>query len=290
MASNWETGVLFHNMQRCVAFSDQETEKLWGLYFMTCWSEKELNYYYYKNKAPEVNTLLEKCEFCGIFGQQRAWQVYVWIPSACCRIARWISASRCSWRNFWCAKSWSTRWRKRSQNSPYVTGWTNVSSVSVRWVRGGFRVPAQPVCVSLVFVCVCLCVFMLAFSLPFQFSCKTLYTCVILDQVVNMWKQKLNWINNVCFLPCVLTVISVLQGTSEYEYHRKVGSKVKKSTDVVLPSIRRNIGGAIANEQNTMDTCVRHKGMCCGNLQWIFCPFEPVEQRHHFLQIQHSRW
>ena len=65
----------------------------------------------------------------------------------------------------------------------------------------------------------------------------------------------------------MLTVISVLQGASEYEYHRKFGSKVKKSPDVVLRSIRRNIGGAIANEQNTMDACIRHKGICCGNLQ-----------------------
>ena len=42
------------------------------------------------------------------------------------------------------------------------------------------------VCLWCLCVCVCLCVFMLAFSLPFQFSCKRLYTCVILDQVVNM--------------------------------------------------------------------------------------------------------
>ena len=76
---------------------------------------------------------------------------------------------------------------------------------------------------------------------------------------------------------------------------KTIACKLKKSREV-LTNTRCNFCSVIADKQNMMNTCVRHKGKCCkkiletGKFQWIYGSQKSLNQSeqhtwHHFLKI-----
>ena len=93
-------------------------------------------------------------------------------------------------------------------------------------------------CMVSLITCVCVCVCVCVFTTEY-------YACFI----------------HYCTQVACIAVISTLQCISGHKTPPppQDGSKVKQSTDKVLPKIRHNSGGVVAHKQNIMDTNVKNK-------------------------------
>lgn len=86
-----------------------------------------------------------------------------------------------------------------------------------------------------------------------NYLCVRVYVCVFTTEYYACFIHY-------CTQVACTAVISTLQCASGHKTPPlKDGSKVKQSTDNVLPKIRRNSGGVVADKQNIMDTYVKNK-------------------------------